>query len=96
MITSFACRDTAALFAGRRVARFAAIEKVAVRKLQQIHAAATLSFLKVPPGNRLELPAGELDGWYSIRINVQWRVCFHFSVHATHGEASEVRILDYH
>ncbi|HEY4802464.1 MAG TPA: excinuclease ABC subunit A, partial [Paraburkholderia sp.] len=32
-ITSFACRDTAALFAGRRVARFVAIETVAIRKL---------------------------------------------------------------
>ncbi|WP_321947112.1 MULTISPECIES: type II toxin-antitoxin system RelE/ParE family toxin [unclassified Paraburkholderia] len=91
-ITSFACRDTAALFAGRRVARFVAIETVAMRKLQQIHAAATLAFLRAPPGNRLESLSAELEGWYSIRINGQWRICFHFAG----GEASDVRIVDYH
>ncbi|WP_296650496.1 type II toxin-antitoxin system RelE/ParE family toxin [Paraburkholderia sp.] len=92
MITSFACRDTEALFLGRRVARFALIERVAVRKMQQIHAAATLSFLRVPPGNRLERLSGDLAGYYSLRINVQWRICFHFA----DGDASEVRIVDYH
>jgi proteic killer suppression protein len=91
-ITSFACRDTAALFAGRRVARFVAMETVAMRKLQQIHAAATLAFLSAPLGNRLESLSGELDGWYSIRINGQWRICFHFA----REEASDVRIVDYH
>ena len=91
-ITSFACRDTAALVAGRRVARFVAIETVAIRKLQQIHAAATLAFLRAPPGNHLERLSGELEGWYSIRINGQWRICFHFAS----GEAAEVRIVDYH
>lgn len=92
MITSFACRDTEALFFGRRIARFALIERAAIRKLQQIHAAATLSFLRAPPGNHLERLSGVLAGWYSIRINVQWRICFHFA----DGEASEVRIIDYH
>jgi toxin HigB-1 len=91
-ITSFACRDTAALFAGRRVPRFVAIEAVAMRKLQQVHAAVTLSFLRAPPGNRLEPLSGELAGAYSIRINAQWRICFCFA----HGEASQVRIVDYH
>ncbi|WP_183720483.1 MULTISPECIES: type II toxin-antitoxin system RelE/ParE family toxin [Paraburkholderia] len=91
-ITSFACRDTAALFAGRRVNRFGAIEKVAMRKLQQIHAACTLSFLRALPGNRLESLGGDLVGEYSIRINAQWRICFGFAV----GEASQVRIIDYH
>ena len=91
-ITSFACRDTAALFAGRRVTRFVAIEAVAVRKLQQIHAAVTLSFLRAPPGNRLEPLSGDLAGAYSIRINAQWRICFCFA----HGEASQVRIVDSH
>ncbi|RQH09837.1 type II toxin-antitoxin system RelE/ParE family toxin [Paraburkholderia dinghuensis] len=92
MITSFACRDTEALFFGRRVARFVLIERVAIRKLQQIHAAVTLSFLRAPPGNHLERLSGDLAGWYSLRINVQWRICFHFA----DGDASGVRIIDYH
>ncbi|HZZ64958.1 MAG TPA: type II toxin-antitoxin system RelE/ParE family toxin [Candidatus Baltobacteraceae bacterium] len=92
MITSFACRDTETLFKGTRIARFANIEKVAMRKLQQIHAAATLEFLRIPPANRLELLKGDRAGHYSIRINDQWRVCFQFEA----GHASDVEIVDYH
>jgi len=92
MITSFACRDTALLFIGRRVARFVPIETVAIRKLQQLHAAVTLSFLAVPPGNRLERLGGDRAGRHSIRINERWRICFAFDC----GEASEVEIVDYH
>ena len=54
MIRSFADKDTEALFHGQRVRRFAAIVAVARRKLVQLHAAASLDFLRVPPGNRLE------------------------------------------
>jgi addiction module HigA family antidote len=32
--------------------------------------------LRAPPGNRLERLKGELAGWYSIRINDQWRLLF--------------------
>lgn len=92
MISSFACRDTAALFAGRRVARFVQIETVAIRKLQQINAAATPSFLALPPGNRLQPPGGDRMGRYSILINGRWRICFEFDC----GEATEVEIVDYH
>ncbi|MBA3994553.1 MAG: hypothetical protein C0469_13575 [Cyanobacteria bacterium DS2.3.42] len=34
----------------------------------------------------------ERRGQYSIRINDQWRLCFHF----TDGNAYEVEIADYH
>ena len=39
MIRSFACADTEALFHSRAVSRFRNIERVARRKLLQIHAA---------------------------------------------------------
>lgn len=92
MIISFACSDTQALFNGRRVARFVNIERVAIRKLQQVHAAAELSFLRIPPQNRLEQLKGDRAGQYSIRINDQWRICFRFEG----GNALDVEIVDYH
>jgi proteic killer suppression protein len=69
-----------------------AFEAVAMRKLQQLHAATSLEFLRVPPGNRLELLTGDREGQYSIRINVQWRVCFVWDGR----DAWEVEIVDYH
>lgn len=84
--------DTEDLFHGRRVKRFANIEKVALRKLQQLHAATTLDFLRIPPGNKLEALRGDRAGQHSIRINDQWRLCFVWS----EGNATAVEIVDYH
>lgn len=92
MIQTFKCSDTERLFKGQRVARFANIEAVAMRKLQQIHAAASLEFLRVPPQNRLELLKKDRRGQWSIRINDQLRVCFEWR----DGHAWRVEIVDYH
>ena len=92
MIRTFRCKDTERLAAGYWVRRFVAIERVAQRKLAQLDAAATLEFLRAPPGNRLEALTGDRKGCYSIRINAQWRLCFRFS----DGNAYDVEIVDYH
>ena len=91
-IRSFKCVDTEALFGRTRVKRFANIEAVARRKLMQLDAAATLDFLRVPPGNRLEALAGNRKGQHSIRINEQFRVCFVWTAEGP----KDVEIVDYH
>lgn len=92
MIQTFKCSDTESLFKRERVARFANIATVAMRKLQQINAAASLEFLRVPPQNRLEQLKKDRRGQWSIRINDQWRVCFEWR----DGHAWRVEIVDYH
>ena len=92
MIQSFNCTDTENLFNGQRVARFANIATVAMRKLQQVNAAASLEFLRVPPQNRLEQLKRDRKGQWSIRINDQFRVCFEWR----DGHAWRVEIVDYY
>jgi proteic killer suppression protein len=60
--------------------------------LQQLDSAATLDFLRSPPGNRLEQLSGDRAGQHSIRINAQWRLCF---VWAEKGP-EQAEIVDYH
>ena len=92
MIGSFRCKHTAALYLGQRVARFANIERVALRKLRQIEIAARLNDLRIPPSNHLEPLQGDRDGQYSLRINDQWRLCFTWH----EGHAHLIEIIDYH
>ena len=62
------------------------------RLLDQVNAATRVETLKVPPGNRLEPLKGDYKGFWSIRINDQWRVIFRFN----QGTAYDVDMLDYH
>ena len=57
-----------------------------------LDAADQLADLRVAPGNRLEKLRGARAGTYSIRVNDQWRVCFHWAK----GGAEQVEIVDYH
>lgn len=68
------------------------IWSAARRKLDMIQSAIRLDVLRIPPSNRLEALQGDLDGFYSIRINDQYRVIFRYSK----GSASDVQITDYH
>jgi proteic killer suppression protein len=92
MIHSFASAGTEALFLSQAVPRFRNIERVARRKLLQLHAAIELASLRIPPGNQLEALKGDRKGQHSIRINDQWRVCFVWRKDGAH----QVEITDYH
>ena len=92
MIRSLACTDTDALFHSRAVSRFRSIERVARRKLLQIHAATELFSLRIPPGNHLEALRADRKGQHSIRINDQWRICFAWKTDGAH----RVEIVDDH
>jgi proteic killer suppression protein len=92
VIQSFRSQETEALFHYQRSKRFRSIERVALRKLLQLHAATELRVMASPPGNRLEALRGDRKGQHAIRINDQWRICFVRRA----GHAFEVEIADYH
>jgi proteic killer suppression protein len=93
MIRTFRSKETAALFLGKRVKRIPAdIQAVARRKLAQLEQAGKVEELRIPPGNCLESLKGDRVGFWSIRINAQWRLCFRFE----DGDAWDVEIVDYH
>jgi proteic killer suppression protein len=93
VIKTFAGKRTAALSTGQFVKSLPADVAVrAKRKLDLIDSAATLDFLRVPPGNRLEALRGNRKGQHSIRVNDQWRICFRW----IEGHAYDVEFCDYH
>jgi len=92
MILSFGDKDTEQLFFKENNRRFAAIARIALRKLIQLNRAVVLKDLAIPPGNHLEALKGKSHGWYSIRINNQWRIVFQW---ANDGKMN-VSVVDYH
>lgn len=92
MIRSFGDRETEKVFNHRHSRRYAAFERVAFRKLRQIHSVSRVEELYEPPGNRLESLKGDRKGQWSLRINGQYRICFEWR----DGDAFNVQIVDYH
>jgi proteic killer suppression protein len=96
MIKSFGNNVTEDLFHGRRTRRTRhlppEVARGAIRKLDVLNAAQALVDLRSPPGNRLEALKGNLEGFYSIRVNDQWRIIFRWQS----GDSHDVSIVDYH
>ena len=81
------------LLAGRTPRRFPPdLARAATRRLRFLQEAVTFEELRTPPSNRLEALRGDRAGWFSIRINRQWRICFRWE----DGAAADVEIVDYH
>lgn len=66
------------------------IQTAALRKLRMLDAATILEDLRFPPGSRFEKLNGR-PGYFSIRINIQWRITFSWN-----DGAENVKIEDYH
>ena len=93
MILSFRCAATKKIHQGEKPPDLPAdIQKVALRKLQQLDIAQKLDDLRVPPGNRLEPLKRDRKGQHSIRINDKYCVCFVW----TESGVEDVEIVDDH
>ncbi len=96
MIVLFKDKGSEAVFHGtpvRLIRRYPSdVVRMAERRFDALNAARALQDLRVPPGNRLEELKGELDGWYSIRVNDQWRLVFRW----VGSDAHDVWLTDYH
>lgn len=57
-----------------------------------LNQATDLKDLSAFPGNRLEMLKGGRKGFYSIRINDRYRICFAWQK----NDSFEVEIVDYH
>ena len=93
MIKSFGDKETEKIWNGVRSKKLPnEIQQIGRRKLRMLNNSQDLQDLRIPPSNRMEKLSGDLKDFYSIRINSQWRVIFHWDS----GNAFEVKIVDYH
>lgn len=93
MIRSFADQETEKIWNGERSRKLPSdIQNRALNRMRLIDAAAELSDLSVPPGNRLHALDKDRAGQHSISINKKWRICFAWR----DGGADDVEITDYH
>ena len=93
MIKTFGDKETFNIWEGNRSKKLPnEIQEVARRKLRMINNAQDINDLRIPPANRLEKLKGDLEDYYSIRINNQWRIIFQW----LNNDAYDVKIIDYH
>ena len=93
MIKGFADKETEKLWNRERSKAVPAkLQRGALRKLTQLNNAEDLNDLRIPSGNKLEKLSGERAGQHSIRVNIQYRVCFVWE----DGDAHNVENVDYH
>jgi toxin HigB-1 len=94
MILGYKDKRTEAFAVGRSVREFQGFARQAYRRLEILGGATKLEDLAALRSNRLERLKGDRTGQYSIRINMQWRICFLWPSGAL--GPSQVEIVDYH
>ena len=92
MILSFGSKETEKIWNGIRVKKLPLdIQNIGRRKLRMLNNSQDIVDLRIPPSNRLE-KLTNLNHFYSIRINKQWRIIFTWN----NGNVSDMKIMDYH
>ncbi len=94
MIHSYRDKRTREFAEGKRVREFDGIRRQAEKRLDILDAATSLADLQALPSNALEGLKGDRKGQYSIRINMQWRICFEWP--ECQSDPSNAEIVDYH
>lgn len=92
MIKSCKTKDTQLLYEGKSVKKWLSIHSQIEKRLQILDMTTSLNDLRNLPSNQFEALKGDRKGQYSIRINLQWRICFSW----VNGEPHDVEIVDYH
>lgn len=96
MISTFADKTTLDIYQGLDTKAARKIPKnvwaTAQRRFDQMRFVTDINEFRDPPGNHFEALKGKLAGFFSVRLNSQFRIIFHFSA----GVASDVQIIDYH
>jgi proteic killer suppression protein len=93
MIKTFGDNESEKIWNGIRSKKLPnEIQDVARRKLRMLNNAQDVNDLRIPPANRLEKLKGNLEDYYSIRINNQWRIIFQW----LNNDSYDVKIVDYH
>ena len=92
MIKSFKDKEAEKIYRGERSKKLPGdIQEATRRRLKYLNNAAGLEDLRIPPSNHLEALRGNYEGFYSIRINNQWRIVFNWN-----DGAENIKIEDYH
>jgi toxin HigB-1 len=94
VILSYRDKRTEAFSRGEFVHAFQGFDRQAYKRLEILEAATRLEDLRALPSNRLEALKGDRAGQFSIRVNIQWRICFEWPQDA--AGPTNVEIVDYH
>ena len=93
MIKTFGDKESGKIWNGIRSKKLPnEIQDVARRKFRMLNNAQDVNDLRIPPANRLEKLKGNLEDYYCIRINNQWRIIFQW----LNNDSYDVKIVDYH
>lgn len=97
MITSFGCEGAEDIWAGDDTKAARKVLPVVLwpnarQLLDQLDAAVVVGDMRLPPSNQLHKLTGRLKGFWSVSINMKYRIVFEFG----NGQAGNVQIVDYH